>query len=402
MRAESVARAASLDTLEIWMIRVVEVGVGLLIVFLLAVVVGVLLPDHGHIERSVEVSSPVRQVYDSMNSFRRYPQWSALRGFDPNMSMTLSGPEAGPGAKVSWTSPPEKVGDGSLEIKSSEPDSKIVVSIDSPWIGTNKTYTTTLLPAANGKTLKIDVAYDVDYGWNLLWRYGGLYINGTPATIVQGSLNSLAALLAGFPNTDYKDQKIDIADVQAKPLFLVNTKAKRTLDDVEDATNTAVGEIEAAMKKTGLTAAGPRMTITSNWGEEEYAFTVAIPVSATTFKLAGQDYTIQTPVTAPSDTGDDNEQPAAPNPGDKDKSGMLVIDANVRAALWYQGKALVTDYTGSPAALPLLRLNQKAYAETHGYHYSETGLGRPWDELTSAPDADADQQTFKVYLPIQP
>ena len=80
---------------------------------------------------------------------------------------------------------------------------------------------------------------------------------------------------------------------------------------------------------------------------------------------------------------------------------MLVVSGNVRAALWYQGKALVTEYTGSPAALPLLRLNQKAYAETHGYRYAEAGLGRFWDELTSAPDAPEDQETFKVYLPIQ-
>ncbi|MDR2012393.1 MAG: hypothetical protein LBQ20_05005 [Rhodanobacter sp.] len=383
------------------MIRIVEVVVALLIVFVLAIVVGVLLPDHGHIERFVEVSSPVRQVYDSMNTFRRYPQWSALRGFDPNLNMTLSGPQAGPGAKVSWTGSAQRVGDGSLEIKSSEPDSKIIMDIDNAWTGTNKTYTATLLPAANGKTLKINIAYDVDYGWNLWWRYGGLYINGTPAAVIQGSLNNLSALLAGFPNTDYKDQQIDSIDVQARPLFLVNTKAKRTLDDVEDATNTAVGEIQAAMKKAGLTAAGPPMTITTSWGEEEYAFAVAIPVSAATFTLAGQEHSIETPVTAPSDTGDDEESPAAPNPGDKDKSGMLVVDANVRAALWYQGKALVTEYSGSPAALPLLRLNQKAYAETHGYRYSETGLGRPWDELTSTPDAAADQQTFKVYLPIR-
>ena len=86
------------------MIRILEILVALLIVGLLAVLVGVLLPSHGHIERSVEVSSPVRQVYDSVNTFRRYPQWSALRTFDPKVQMTLEGPEAGPGAKVSWTS----------------------------------------------------------------------------------------------------------------------------------------------------------------------------------------------------------------------------------------------------------------------------------------------------------
>ena len=44
---------------------------------------------------------------------------------------------------------------------------------------------------------------------------------------------------------------------------------------------------------------------------------------------------------------------------------------------------------------------EKAYAETHGYPYAEMGEGRFWDEITSAPDAAEDEQTFKVYLPVQ-
>jgi len=383
------------------MIRLFEILVALLIVFVLTVVVGVLLPDHGHIERSVEVSSPVRQVYDSLNTFRRYPQWSALRSFDPNVKMSLEGPESGVGAKVDWTSAVEKIGNGSLEIKSSEEDSKIGIAIDNGWTGTNKQYTITLVPSANGKTLKINCAYDVDYGWNLVSRFAGMYINGDPASTIQTSLNNLSAMIAGFPNTDYKEQKIDVVDVAERPVFLVNTKAKRSLDEVADATTAAMTEIDAAIKKAGLTAAGPRMTITTNWGDEDYTFAVAVPVSAATFSLGGHELAITTPVPSPSDTGEEEEQPAALNTGDKDKSGMLVVEGNVRAALWYQGKALVTEYTGSPAALPLLRLNQKAYAETHGYHYSEAGLGRFWDELTSAPDAAEDQQTYKTYLPIQ-
>lgn len=385
------------------MIRIFEVLLALLIVFVLAVVVGVLLPSHGHIERTVEVSSPLRQVYDSVDTFRRYPQWSALRNVDPQVRMTLSGPEAGPGAKVSWSSALPKVGDGSLEIKSNEQDSTVTMALDNDWVGTNKTYTVSLVPSSNGKTLNIKCAYDVDYGWNLLWRYGGLYINGDPSSIIQGSLNNLAALLAGYPNTDYKDQEIAVVDVAARPVFLVATTAKRSLDDVEEATDTAVGEIEAAMAKAGLTAAGPRMTITTTWGEDDYTFSVAIPVDATTFELDGKQYTIETPVPPPSATDSDEEEtPAAPVPGEKDRKGMLIVDQNVRAALWYQGKALVTDYTGSPAALPLLRLNQKAYAETHGYHYNDSGLlGRYWDELLSPPGTAQDEQEFKVYLPIQ-
>jgi hypothetical protein len=385
------------------MIRIFEVLIALLIVFLVAVVVGVLLPSHGHIERTVEVSSPLRQVYDSVNTFRRYPQWSGLRNFDPDVQMTLSGPEAGPGAKVSWTSNALKVGNGSLDIVKSEQDSSVEIGVDNHWKGTNKKYTVNLVPSSSGKTLKINVAYDVDYGWNLLWRYAGLYINGEPAAVIQGSLNNLSAMLAGFPNTDYKDQDISLVEIAAKPLFLVATKAARSLEDVAIATETALTEIDAALTTAGLTKAGPVMTITSNWGDEDYAFSVAVPVNAPTFTVDGQTYTIETPVPPPAATDDQEEtgEPVPPSLGEKDDYGMLVVGGNVRAALWYQGRALYTQYTGSPAALPLLRLNQKAYAETHGYRYDEAGLGRFWDEMISPEDVPEGEQTFRVYLPIQ-
>lgn len=382
------------------MIRIFEVLLALLIVFVLAVLVGVMLPAHGHVERSVEVSSPVRQVYDSINSFRRYPQWSSLRNSDPRVQMRLSGPEFGKDAKVSWSSDVKKVGDGSLKIISDVQDSTVVMAIDNAWYGTDKTYTVQINPSANGKTLKIDWAYDADYGWDLIGRYAGLYIHGDPANAAQTNLNNLAAMLAGFPNVDYKDQKIDVVDVTAKPVFLVSTKAKRTIDDVAEATATAMTEIDAAMKKAGLTAAGPRMTITTEWAEEDYTFSVAVPVSAPTFALNQQQVTIETPVPAPIDQSSDDSTPPTYTPGQKDRKGMLVVDGNVRAALWYGGVALYTEYTGSPAALPVLRLGQKAYAETHGYHYSESGITRPYDELVSAADAPADQQIFRVYLPI--
>ncbi|MET0226439.1 MAG: hypothetical protein ABW187_08375 [Dokdonella sp.] len=385
------------------MIRILEILVSLLIVLVLGVVIGVLLPSHGHVERSVVVSSPLRQAYDTVNTFRRFPQWAAVRGLDPQVQIKLDGVESGPGAKVSWSSALPRVGNGSYEISKSDQDSKIEMKVDNNWTGENKTFAIGFEPSQNGRTVKINWSFDADYGWNLISRYAGLYIYGDPAQTIQSDLNNIAAMLAGFPNTDYKDQKIDIADVTAKPVFLVATKAKRSLDEVADATSTALTEIDAALKKAGLTQAGPRMTITTNWGEEDYAFSIAVPVSAATFTLDKHDYTIETPVPAASDTdsGEDDGQPKTYNAGDKDHAGMLVVGGNVRAALWYQGKALVTEYTGSPAALPLLRLNQKAYAETHGYRYAEAGLGRFWDELTSAPDAPEDQETFKVYLPIQ-
>src|SRR5262245_39100921 len=156
------------------MTRILELIVSLVIVFVLAVLVGVILPSHGHIERSVEVSSPLRQVFDSVDGFRRFAEWGAPHKLDPQTKTTLEGPEMGPGATVKWSSAVPQVGDGSLTIKTADQDSKVVMDLANAWAGENKTYTVTLVPAQNGKTVTINWAYDADYGWNLMWRYAGL------------------------------------------------------------------------------------------------------------------------------------------------------------------------------------------------------------------------------------
>jgi hypothetical protein len=182
-------------------------------------------------------------------------------------------------------------------------------------------------------------------------------------------------------------------------VLLVNTQAPRSLDEVADATEAAREKIDAVLKKTGLTQSGAMMTITTEWGDENYTFAVAIPVSQASFTLDGKSYTIDAPVPPPEDAeGGASDLPLVA--GDRDRKGLLVVDQDVRAALWYQGVALYTEYTGSAAQLPLVRLNHKAYAETHGYRFSESGLNRPWDEDVSDPGVADDQRTFRVYLPI--
>jgi len=175
----------------------------------------------------------------------------------------------------------------------------------------------------------------------------------------------MQAMLATFPNVDYKDQEVALKDVEAKPIVYVSTTAKRNLDDVADATDKAIALIQAQVKKDKLNVTGPRITVTTNWGDENYDFDVALPV---------------------------------------DHAATTAVDP-VKTGNSYGGKALVTTYTGSPAQLPVMRLVLKAYAYTHGYLFDESseGNGRFFDELsaTDATKAATDQQTFTVYLPVQ-
>lgn len=381
------------------MTRVLELLVSLLIVAALIVIVGVLLPSHGHVERSVVVSNPVRQIYDSVNTLRRFPEWSPQRRLDPKLFMEYEGVRSGPGATVKWRGN-ETVGNGSLSIVSSEPDSQVKMALEDDSAGTNKTYTITLEPSENKKTTRIVWAYDVDYGWDLAARYAGLYIHGKPDATVQTAVANISSMLAAFPNVDYKDQEIKEEDVAAVPMLFVSTKAPRSLDEVEMATTDAVTKIQAFMAKVGLNQAGPVRTITSNWGDQNYAFDVAIPVDKASVTIDGAFYEITQPQVsdvAEGFVGDKSMDEL--KAGERDDNGHLYLADGIRATLSYAGKALVTEYSGSAAALPLLRLQEKAFAETHGYLYSEMNGGRFWDEVVSTDEEG--MNTFKVYLPIE-
>lgn len=343
------------------MIRLLEVIVALLIVFVLAVLFGVSLPDHRHIERSTEVSSPVRQIFDVINGFHSYPSWTALRSYDPKVQLNLVGPDQGKGAAVNWVSGDPRIESGSYTVSDAQQDQSVKWDIVNNWRGNDKQYDIDIKPKQNGKTVTITMGYDVDYGWDLVGRYSGMYLEGEPATQISIHLQRLQEVLATFPNVDYKDTQIDLKDVESKPVLFVSTTAKRSLDEVADATDKAVTAIQAIVKKNKLNVTGPRITVTTNWGDENYDFDVELPVDRTD---------------------------GAADP--------------VKAGATYGGKVLVTSFTGSPAQLPLARLMLKAYAETHGYAIDESGQGpgRAYDELTSPPGSPEDAQTFNVYLPV--
>lgn len=387
------------------MTRILEFIVAAIIVFALAVVFGLALPSSGHIERSVEISHNGRHISDMLSSFRRFPDWGAIRMLDPKTQFTLEGPDSGPGSRINWTSTKPNPGNGSFEVTGKEGDTSLTWKVTNPWKGENKHYTITLEPQRNGRITKVTWAYDVEYGWDLIARYSGLYINGDPATQIQLNLASLQQQMAAIPNVDYTQYEVFVADVPAQPQLAVSTTAPRSLDEVAAATDKAMQEIAAVMKKHNLSPVGPRHTTTVEWGDETYTFDVAQGIDTALIKIGDKDFTIgpATPQSAAEQAAaEESAEPPAPAsvPGTLDRKGNLIVSGNVVARTGYAGKALVTTWTGSPAGLPLTRLALKAYAMSLGYRFNEN-TNRYFDVMLTDPAAVADdEQQFKVYLPI--
>jgi len=406
------------------MTRLLEFIVALVIVAVLGVVVGLAMPSAGHVEREMLISKDLRQVYDVFSNFRRFPDYTVLRSFDPKVQFELSGKAYGPGAKIAWKADDKKVGDGSLEIASIDPDfskvsdagkGTIVWNVDNAWRGNDKKFTINLERTGRSqKLVKVKWAYDVDYGFNLVNRFSNLYIHGDPDALIQFSLSNLQNLMAAIPNIDYSKMVPAIADQPAKPILFVSTTAPRTLDDVDTASDKAWGELQAAAKKLGVNIVSPRITFTTNWGDQNYTFDVAAEIDATTLKINGQDVEL----TAAQRPSLDAAAPAAAStaaapaaadstsPGSKDKLGRVIVDGNVKAVLAFGGKALKAEWNGTGAGLPQTRQMLEAYSQTHGYKFDDVTF-RPYDIQVKAPTNNHgtiegyDEQKFEIYLPLQ-
>jgi hypothetical protein len=404
------------------MMRVLEFIVALIIVAVVAVVVGVVMPGSGHVERSLVVGKDMRQVYDVLNNFRRFPEYSVQREYDRNIKFDFAGKAYGPGAEISWASDDGKVGNGKFTIASAEPSfdkidstarkATIVWNVDNDWRGNDKHFTLDLeRNGSRGQLTKVTWSYDVDYGFNLINRYSNLYIHGDPDAFIQFSLNNLQNVVASVQNVDYTKLIPYIEQTQPTPVLVVSTSIERKggLEALNDATDKAIGQIQAAAKKLGVTTTGPRIIYTTNYGDQNYSFDVAMPISATSLNVGGQTVEL-TAAKAPdlnaaaASTSADAASTAGDNtPGGHDRFGRLIVDNDVHAFLAFGGPALKAVWNGTAAGVPQTRDLMKAYAQTHGYKFDEV-TGRFYDIEAKPEVKQGDEVTqyaeFDVYLPL--
>jgi hypothetical protein len=93
------------------------------------IIVGLLLPSQQHLETSITINASPRAVFEEVNSFKKWENWSPWSNIDPNATMSYEGPETGVGCAMYWSSEDPKVGKGSQKIVVSEPYQKIVTQI---------------------------------------------------------------------------------------------------------------------------------------------------------------------------------------------------------------------------------------------------------------------------------
>jgi len=393
------------------MMRVFEFLVALVIVAVIGVVAAVVMPSSGHVERSQVVGKDMRQVYDLLNNFRRFPDYSVLRSQDSGVQFKFSGKAYGPGSEISWTSTDPKLGDGGLTIASATPqfdqidnntqDATIVWNLDNNWRGLDKHFTLDLERQGHGRLTQITWSYDVQYGWNLINRFANLYIHGDPDSFIQFSLNNLQNVLAGVANVDYSGLMPKIAQSQPTPVLFVTRhidRSKGGSEVLDDILAQSQAELKAQAKKLGVNVTGPAILFITNYGDPDFDFDVALPIDSSTLTINCQSEQLTAPVaptldaTAAAEPAPSASAAAAAaataTAGTRDRFGNLVVEGDVRGMMAFGGSTLQGIWEGTFNGVPQTVKMLTAYAQTHGYKFDST-VNPPYDIVVAAEVRDS-------------
>jgi hypothetical protein len=357
------------------MIRFFEFLIAIVMVVVIFIVVGVMLPNHRHVEFTTETNRPLPVVFDMMSGFKRFKDWTPLRKEDPQVQFSLSGPDSGKGARVDYVSQKPSVGSGSWQVSDMDPGQTITFNVENDDYGTDKQMKFRFKKVGN-QLLSVEITqeYDVDYGWNLFGRYAGLYVTRSIGDPMKSGLKNLNNLFATIPKFDYTQLTVapKIVKTPAENLLIAPTKAKRANDDVQSAMTTQEKWLRQVIQKNGLEATGPLRVITVDYGADTYSFNLAIPVH----KIG---------------------EAASPTPSQL----TVKLDGAGNPVQYIQtkpGSAVTTSYTGHMAQLPAIRESIKAWAVVHDVSLADD----PYDIYTKGIDSSftTDGQ-FTTYWPLK-
>lgn len=147
----------------------------IVLVTLIVVLVGVVAvqPAEFRITRSATIAAPPSAVFEQVNDFHKWNDWSPWAKLDSHAKNTFEGPAAGTGAKFAWSGNNE-VGEGSMTITKSKPSERILMDLVfvKPFAATNVTEFT-FRPDGAGTA----VTWSMNGRNNFIGKAVGLFMN---------------------------------------------------------------------------------------------------------------------------------------------------------------------------------------------------------------------------------
>jgi effector-binding domain-containing protein len=267
-----------------------KVGFVFLLLLVAFVATGFLLPKQVHVERSISIDRPASMMFELLNSYRHFNDWSPWAKRDPNARFIISGPESGVGARMSWIGEPQLVGTGWQQIVASKPYERIDIELDFDAQGVANTG---FLLVSQENTTKVTWFFDSDLTKGVgivdsfLARYFGLLFDRWVGGDYELGLANLKQFAESLPIVESNTLDIERVDVVGQQVLYVTSSSGRDPVDIALAMTEAYSEISQFMRLNGLSMSGQPMAITRSWEGGEYQFDAAIPVDHVPPELSG-------------------------------------------------------------------------------------------------------------------
>lgn len=151
-----------------------------------------LLPSKVIVERGHEIHAPVEVIFDQVNNLHNWSNWSPWDRIDPKMVSSFDGPEAGVGAKKSWKSEHERVGNGSMKVIASHPYDSVVVELD--FLENGKALAKHYFKINSNHSITARWVMETDVGMNPIGKAFGLLMDKMVGPDFEKGLASLDSL----------------------------------------------------------------------------------------------------------------------------------------------------------------------------------------------------------------
>lgn len=268
-----------------------KVGIVFLLLITAFVVIGYLLPTQVHVERSISVDRPASMMFELLNSYRHFNEWSPWAKRDPNARFIVSGPESGVGARMSWVGEPQLVGSGWQQIVASKPYEQIDIRLD---FDDQVVADTGFLLVSQQNATKVTWFFDSDLTEGMsflnsfLARYYGMLFDRWMGGDYELGLANLKQFAESLPVSEFSLLEIERVDVEAQNILYVTSSSSQDPADIAIAMSAAYAEISEFMNQNGIKISGQPMAITRSWEKGAYQFDAAIPVDYIPLELTGR------------------------------------------------------------------------------------------------------------------
>ncbi|MCB1491367.1 MAG: SRPBCC family protein [Rhodobiaceae bacterium] len=187
---QAAAVGAAADAQPAWRPSLRQVGAGLAIAVLCAVIIVYLLPRQPMITRSLEIAAPPAATFALVSDLRRFQEWAPFLDGETADHVVFTGPAEGVGQTITWPGIDGMAG-GKAAIIALDPGKSVdlTTDVDDTW---PQLMSFVVVPAGEGTRIVWRVRPDL--GFNPVERVTGLWVDGRVGPELEQGLARLKAL----------------------------------------------------------------------------------------------------------------------------------------------------------------------------------------------------------------